>query len=129
MRAAWIAGLMAAVFSIAPIAEATDQIYFPAVDDVRSVLLQHINAETVRLDISTWYLSDHTISAAIAKRFAAGVTVRIIGDRASPFENDTHTKLEYYWLASQGVPIRMRVNPTWFPELIHWKMALFVGQN
>jgi phosphatidylserine/phosphatidylglycerophosphate/cardiolipin synthase-like enzyme len=113
----------------ASVGHAGDRIYFPAIDNVRSVLLQHINAETVRLDISSWYLTDHSVSIAIANRFAAGVTVRIIGDRASPFENDPHTKKEFYWLANLGVPIRLRVNPTWFPELNHWKMALFVGQN
>jgi hypothetical protein len=27
------------------------------------------------------------------------------------------------------VPIRLRFNPTCFPEINHWKMALFVGQG
>ena len=48
---------------------------------------------------------------------------------ASIFETDPHTKNEFYWLANQGVPIRLRFNPTWFPEINHWKMALFVGQS
>ena len=94
-----------------------------------NVLVQQINAETVRLDISSWYLSEHAISIAIANRFAAGVPVRLIGDRGAIFEIDPHTKDEFYWLANQGVPIRLRFNPTWFPEINHWKMALFVGQN
>ena len=98
-------------------------------DNVTNVLVQHINAETVRLDISSWYLSEHAISIAIANRFAAGVPVRIIGDRGAIFEADPHTKAEFYWLASQGVPIRLRFNPTWFPEIDHWKTAIFVGQN
>ncbi len=110
-------------------ASADDQIYFSAVDNVTDILVQHINAETVRLDISSWYLSEHAISIAIANRFAAGVPVRVIGDRAALFENDPHTKDEFYWLASQGVPIRLRYNPTWFPEINHWKTAIFVGQN
>src|SRR5258708_2387521 len=84
-------------------ASADDHIYFSAVDNVTDVLVQHINAETVRLDISTWYLSEHAISIAIAAKFAAGVPVRLIGDRAALFENDPHTKDEFYWLASQGV--------------------------
>jgi hypothetical protein len=110
-------------------ASASDQVYFSSTTNVTNILVNAINAETVRLDISTWYLSEHAISIAIASRFAAGVPVRIIGDRAAPFENDPHTKMEYYWLASQGVPIRLRYNPTYFPEINHWKMALFVGQN
>ena len=27
------------------------------------------------------------------------------------------------------MPIRLRYNPTWFPEIDHWKMTIFVGQN
>jgi len=110
-------------------ASAQDTIYFSATDNVTNVLVQRINAETVRLDISSWYLSEHAISIAIANRFAAGVKVRIIGDRGAIFEADPHTKAEYYWLANKGIPIRLRFNPTWFPEINHWKMALFVGQN
>jgi hypothetical protein len=107
----------------------SDQVYFSSTTNVTNILVNAINAETVRLDISSWYLSEHAISIAIANRFAAGVPVRIIGDRAAPFENDAHTKMEYYWLASQGVPIRLRFNPTYFPEIDHWKAAIFVGQN
>jgi phospholipase C len=113
----------------ASFASADDQVLFSAVDNVTDVLVQHINAETVRLDISAWYLSEHSISIAIANRFAAGVPIRLIGDRGSIFEADPHTKAEFYWLASQGVPIRLRFNPTWFPEINHWKAAIFVGQN
>jgi hypothetical protein len=110
-------------------ASATDHIYFSATDNVTDVLVNYINAETVRLDISSWYLSEHSISIAVANRFAAGVPVRIIGDRGAPFENDPHTKTELYWLANQGIPIRLRFNPTWFPEIDHWKAAIFVGEN
>ena len=106
-----------------------DEIYFPAVQNVTNILVQRINAETVRLDIATWYLSEHAISIAIANRHAAGVPVRLIGDRGAIFEGDVNTRADFYWLASQGVPIRLRFNPTWFPEIIHWKAAIFVGQN
>ena len=110
-------------------AAASDQIYFPAVTDVRAILIQKINAETVRIDMSTWYLSEHAISIALLNRFKAGVPVRLIGDRASMFEIDPVTKGEFYWLASQGVPIRLRFNPTWYPEIDHWKATIFAGQN
>src|ERR1043166_8164834 len=113
----------------ASFASADDQVLFSAVDNVTDVLVQHINAETVRLDIAVWYLSEHSVSIAIANRFAAGVPVRLVGDRGSIFEADPHTKQEFYWLASQGIPIRLRFNPTWFPEINHWKAAIFVGQN
>jgi phosphatidylserine/phosphatidylglycerophosphate/cardiolipin synthase-like enzyme len=110
-------------------ASAADQIYFSSNTNVTNILVNYINKETVRLDISSWYLSEHAISIAIANRFAAGVQVRLIGDRAALFEADPHTKAEFYWLANQGVPIRLRFNPTNFPEIDHWKAAIFVGQN
>jgi len=110
-------------------AAAADQVYFSSQTNVTDILVQYINQETVRLDISSWYLSEHSISIAIANRFAAGVPVRLIGDRGAIFDADPHTKAEFYWLASQGIPIRLRYNPTWFPEIDHWKAAIFVGQN
>jgi regulation of enolase protein 1 (concanavalin A-like superfamily) len=110
-------------------AAAADQIYFSKNTNVTDILVSYINQENVRLDISSWYLSEHSISIAVANRFNAGVKVRIIGDRGAIFEADPNTKREYYWLASQGVPIRLRFNPTWFPEIDHWKAAIFVGQN
>jgi phosphatidylserine/phosphatidylglycerophosphate/cardiolipin synthase-like enzyme len=110
-------------------AAAADQIYFSSNTNVTNILVSYINKETVRLDISSWYLSEHAISIAIANRFAAGVQVRLIGDRSALFEADPHTKAEFYWLANQGIPIRLRFNPTNFPEIDHWKAAIFVGQN
>jgi hypothetical protein len=110
-------------------ARAAEQMYFPATDNVTNVLVQKINAETVRIDMSCWYLTEHAISIALINRFKAGVQVRLIGDRGSIFEIDPITKGEFYWLANQGVPIRLRFNPTWFPEIDHMKMTLFVGQN
>src|ERR1043166_3911158 len=81
----------------ASFASADDQVLFSAVDNVTDVLVQHINAETVRLDISAWYLSEHSISIAIANRFAAGVPIRLIGDRSSIFEAAPHTKGGFHW--------------------------------
>jgi regulation of enolase protein 1 (concanavalin A-like superfamily) len=98
--------------------------------NVTDTLVYYINNETVRLDISSWYLSEHSISIAIADAFTRRhVPVRIIGDRGAIFEADLHTKTEFYWLANQGIPIRLRVNPNWFPEIDHWKAAIFVGQQ
>jgi len=110
-------------------AAGSDQIFFPAVDNVTDILVQQINAERVRIDIGIWYLSEGSISIAIANRWKAGVAVRIIGDRGAIFDSDAHTRSNFYWLASQGIPIRLRYNPTWFPEIIHWKAAILVGQK
>ncbi len=126
-RLSFVVGCAITVLSTSAIA--ADQVYFSSNTNVTNILVNYINQENVRLDISSWYLSEHAISIAIANRFNAGVKVRIIGDRGAIFEADPHTKAEFYWLASQGVPIRLRFNPTWFPEIDHWKAAIFVGQN
>jgi phosphatidylserine/phosphatidylglycerophosphate/cardiolipin synthase-like enzyme/regulation of enolase protein 1 (concanavalin A-like superfamily) len=110
-------------------ASAADQVYFSAVDNVAARLVERINAETVRIDMSAWYLTDSTVYAALLNRHRAGVPVRLIGDRGSIFEIDQHTKNAFYYLASEGIPIRLRVNPTWYPEIAHWKATIFVGQN
>src|SRR5690349_13379186 len=98
-------------------AAATDQLYFAATDNITNVIVQKINAETVRVDISCWYLTEHAISIALINKFKAGVPIRLIGDRGSIFEIDPLTKREFYWLANQGLPIRLRVNPQWTPEI------------
>lgn len=108
---------------------AADQVYFSAVDDVAAQLVQRINAETTRIDMSAWYLTDSTVYAALLNRYKAGVQVRLIGDRGSIFEIDANTRNTFYYLASQGVPIRLRYNPTWYPEIDHWKATIFAGQN
>jgi hypothetical protein len=121
-------GLVACA-SVTTRAAAADQIYFAASDNITNVLVQRINAETVRVDMSCWYLTEHSISIALLNKFKSGVPVRLIGDRGSIFEIDALTKNEFYWLASQGVPIRLRFNPTWYPEIDHWKATIFAGQN
>jgi hypothetical protein len=89
----------ASVLSIA----AADQVFFPSVTNVTNLLVQRINAETVRLDIGTWYLTEHAVSIAIANAFnVRKVPVRLLGDRGSIFEIDANTRREFYWLASQA---------------------------
>jgi hypothetical protein len=132
-RTPWQVAIVAFILCAAPVSSlsADDQVYFPSVTNVTNLLVQRINAEPVggRLDIGTWYLTEHAVSIAIANRFHAGVAVRLLGDRGSIFEIDANTRKEFYWLASQGVPIRLRYDPWWYPEINHWKMAIFVGQG
>src|SRR5262245_5132991 len=111
VRALYAAAAALVVLTTCPNAAGEDQIFFPAFDDTSARIVQRINAETGRLDISAWYLTDASIVRAIANRFAAGVPVRLIGDRSSIFEIDTNTREQFYWLASRGVPIRLRYNP------------------
>jgi phosphatidylserine/phosphatidylglycerophosphate/cardiolipin synthase-like enzyme len=122
MVAAW-------VFVAATPASAQEQLLFPAVDNVKNVLLQKINNETVRLDISMWLLGEGEISQAIVRRHQAGVPVRVIGDRGSIFEGDVNTRRQFEYLATNGVPIRIRYHPRHVLQIIHWKTGIFVGQN
>ena len=125
-----IISLVLACLALATPAWAQDEIYFPATDNVAAKLIQRINTETVRIDMSVSLLTDHSISTALVNRFKAGVPVRLIGDRYSIFDvKDAGRRTEFYWLASQGVPIRVRQNPTSYPELAHWKATIFVGQQ
>ena len=108
---------------------ARDALMFSATENIRSTLVSRIRAERVRLDIAVWYLTDRAVTQAIVDRHRAGVPVRVIGDRVSIFENDGNTKREFEYLASHGVHIRVRYHPTWFPQVMHWKAAIFAGLN
>ncbi|HOC17804.1 MAG TPA: FG-GAP-like repeat-containing protein [Vicinamibacterales bacterium] len=120
---------LASSFAASSSAQTTDRIYFPAVQNVRSVLVAAIRAETVRIDMAAWLLTERMVSTALRDAFRRGVQVRLIGDRVALFETDPLTRNEFYWLASQGVPIRVRTHPRSFPEIAHWKAAIFKGQR
>jgi hypothetical protein len=122
-----LAGAMLTLLGSA--AEAQETILFPAIQDARTPIVNRVKTEPVRLDIATWYLTDRHITAAIVQRFRAGLPVRIIGDRVSIFEIDPVTRREFEFLATNGVPIRLRYHPTSFPSIMHWKCGIFVGLN
>jgi hypothetical protein len=126
-----VASLVALLCATAaqPASAQEERMYFPAVDNVTQVLVEKINAETVRIDMSAWYLTEGLIVNALLARHQAGVPIRLIGDRGSIFEIDVHTKNAFYRLANAGVPIRLRFHPTWYPEIAHWKATIFAGQN
>ena len=102
---------------------------FPDKENVRDEIIRKIDAERVRLDIALWFLGDGDIVAAIIRAHQRLVPVRVIGDRVGIFEADRNTLDAFLYLANAGVPIRVRYEPTWFPEIIHWKSAIFVGQG
>jgi hypothetical protein len=113
----------------AAVAQIQERMMLPAVENAMAVIVQKINAEAVRLDIATWYLNDGDIVTAILNKHRSGVPVRLIGDRGAIFEADPHTRANFEFLARNGVPIRLRYHPTWFPEIVHWKCGIFVGQQ
>jgi phosphatidylserine/phosphatidylglycerophosphate/cardiolipin synthase-like enzyme len=102
---------------------------FPAVENAQAVLLDKIRSEQVRLDVAVWLLVDGEITQAIINKHVSGVPVRVLGDRVSIFESDPNTRASFEQLARAGVPIRLRYEPPWFPEIMHWKAGLFIGQG
>ncbi len=110
-------------------ARAGEQLYLTASQDAMTPIVNAINNENVRIDVSAWYLTEHLISESIVNAFHRGVPVRVIGDRASIFEVDPNTKAEFIYLAQQGVPIRLRYNPVSYPLIDHWKAGIFKGQG
>ena len=106
-----------------------EKLMFPDKDNVRDEIIRKIDAEQIRLDIALWFLGDGDIVAAIIRAHQRRVLVRVIGDRVGIFEADKNTLEAFRYLANAGVPIRVRYEPTWFPEIIHWKSAIFVGQG
>jgi phosphatidylserine/phosphatidylglycerophosphate/cardiolipin synthase-like enzyme len=122
-------GAVALACVVALPAAAQDQVYFTATTDVAARLIERINAENVRIDMAVSALTHQGIADALTQRFEAGVGVRLIADQYSIFEADTSRRETIYRLASRGIPIRVRYNPTWYPELVHWKATIFAGQN
>jgi Carbohydrate binding module (family 6)/PLD-like domain len=110
-------------------AAAQERVMLTAVDDALAALLEKIRNEDERLDIGMWLLNDGDVVQAIIDRHRALVPVRVLGDRVSIFEGDEHTRASFLKLANAGVPIRIRYEPTDFPEILHWKAGIFVGQN
>jgi phosphatidylserine/phosphatidylglycerophosphate/cardiolipin synthase-like enzyme/predicted Rdx family selenoprotein len=120
---------MLGVVGAARSAAAQEQIFFPAHDNAEAAIAAKIKAEMVRVDIAVWLLDDGLITQTLIDKFRSGVPVRVIGDRAGLFESDPHTRASFEQLAAAGIPIRLRYNPTWFPEIVHWKYGGFTGQG
>jgi phosphatidylserine/phosphatidylglycerophosphate/cardiolipin synthase-like enzyme len=126
-RTTFIGGLL--LVALSSPAAAQEQLLFPKTSNVKSALVSRINAETVRVDIAVWQITEREISIALINRHKAGVPVRLLCDRASVFESDGLTKRELEYLATAGIPIRLRYHPRHFPETMHWKSTIFVGQG
>jgi phosphatidylserine/phosphatidylglycerophosphate/cardiolipin synthase-like enzyme len=126
--ALWIAGALLSLVAPAS-AAAQERLFLTAVDNAQQELLTKIRNEQVRIDVAVWFIGDGDIAAELIKKHKAGVPVRVIGDRVAIFEADADTRRLFELMASEGVPIRLRYHPTSFPEVMHWKCAIFVGQN
>lgn len=95
-----------------------------AFEDCRQPLWNLIDAETVGLDVSFWFMQDTSYANKIIARFNAGVPVRILVDpRANPIYAGNGAILDQ--LAAAGIPMRYKVADC----ILHRKFMLFAGQN
>jgi len=120
----WAAGAIPAVVTLllcsAPGAAAGDRLCDPAAEDCRAILLDLIQREPTAIDVAFWFMEDARYSAAIARRAAAGVTVRVLVNPRSPSAVNSQILAQ---LAASGVPMRAVVTS----GILHWKMMLFAG--
>jgi phosphatidylserine/phosphatidylglycerophosphate/cardiolipin synthase-like enzyme len=121
-RASWLFVLIMSL--AAGPAAAQDRLCDPGGEDCRAILIGHIRAETVAIDVSFWFMEDARYTAELIKKWNAGVPVRVLIDpRANvdyPLNTDRLRELQ-----TAGIPMRRWLGSS----ILHWKMMLFHGQN
>lgn len=101
---------------------AAERLCDPAVEDCRTILLQLIQNEQQGIDVAFWFMEDARYSAAIVRRAAAGVPVRVLIDPRTDSAVDAQIVAQ---LAAAGIPMRARTSS----GILHWKTMLFAGQR
>ena len=124
------AAVIAAVFVIAGSvmtavpAVAADRLCDPGNENCRTILINLIRNEQVRIDVAFWFMEDSRYTTELIKKWQAGVPVRVLVDtRANasyPLNKDRLNELQ-----TAGIPMRERYTG----GILHWKMMLFAGQN
>jgi len=105
-------------------ARALERLCEPAAEDCRAEVLARIDAETVQIDIGLWFMEDARWSAALIRRWQAGVRVRVLMDPRATAEYPNNGPIMDQ-LAAAGIPMRKRIAG----GIEHWKMIQFAGQN
>ena len=118
-----IAIALVALFAVRD-AAAADRLCDTAFEDCRAPLLELIRNERVGVDVAFWFMEDARYTAALVRKLAEGVPVRVLVDpRANasyPLNADRLNELR-----DAGAPMRRRTAS----GILHWKMMLFHGQN
>ncbi len=109
--------------SVAP-ARALDRLCDPAHEDCRAILINHIRAETVGIDVGFWFMEDARYTTELIRRFQAGVPVRVIMDLRANASN-AHNPQRLAELQAAGIPMRHRTAG----GIMHYKMMLFAGRS
>jgi len=117
----------AAVFCLlagAAPARALERMCDPGGEDCRAILINYIRNEKVGIDVGFWFMEDARYTAELAKKWQAGVPVRVIVDpRANGRNNYNEARLNE--LQTAGIPMRKRIASA----ILHWKAMVFAGQS
>jgi phosphatidylserine/phosphatidylglycerophosphate/cardiolipin synthase-like enzyme len=109
---------------LTPNAVAAEYLCDTSYESCRQRVWNLINAETVRIDVAFWFMSDGSYVSLLANKMKAGVPVRILMDSeavaAHPDSGPVLAKLQ-----AAGLPMRERTAN----GILHWKFMLFAGQN
>jgi hypothetical protein len=126
VRVFWRAALLAAVVvGLRPSpAAALEKFCDPSFVDCRAPLLTLIANERVGIDVAFWFMEDARYTAALIKRFQAGVPVRVLVDPRANSKNPQNA-YRLQELADAGIPMRKCVTS----GILHWKTMIFAGQN
>jgi phosphatidylserine/phosphatidylglycerophosphate/cardiolipin synthase-like enzyme len=118
-----VLALAVILFRPAP-ASALERLCDPSFEDCRGPLLSLIANEKVGIDLGFWFMEDARYTAALIKRFQAGVPVRVLVDPRANVNNPANgSRLKE--LADAGIPMRKCVSS----GIMHWKAMIFAGQN
>ncbi|HEX6975823.1 MAG TPA: phospholipase D-like domain-containing protein [Vicinamibacterales bacterium] len=125
-RLLWQAPLLALALVCIPArkAAASDRYCDPSFQDCRAPLLTLIANEKVGIDVAFWFMEDPRYSAALIKRFQAGVPVRVLVDPRANAKNPLNAD-RLKELADAGIPMRKCISS----GILHWKVMIFSGQN
>ena len=103
-------------------ANAQHRLCDPGAEDCRQILLEHIRAETVGLDVAFWFMEDSWVAGEIIARWRAGVPVRILMDTDANVTNVLNRE-RLAELQAAGIPMREKVSS----GIMHWKAMIFAG--
>src|SRR5688500_3511472 len=125
LRYGRLAGMVAVVVcGLASPVSAQHRLCDPGGEDCRQILIDHIRAETERLDVAFWFMEDSWLAAEIIARWNAGVPVRILMDSEASIRNGRNRERLAEFQAA-GIPMRERTTS----GIMHWKMMLFASQG
>jgi phosphatidylserine/phosphatidylglycerophosphate/cardiolipin synthase-like enzyme len=126
VRLSWRGLVLAlAVFLLrAAPASGLERLCDPSFEDCRAPILTLIANEKVGIDLGFWFMEDARYTAALIKRFQAGVPVRVLVDPRANVNNPANAS-RLKELADAGIPMRKCVSS----GILHWKAMIFAGQN